>query len=445
MKTTDHGPEASTLSRVRGPFAVLGAGLSGRAVETLLLRLGLACTVFDEAGGGGAEREFSPAGFGTFVVSPGFAVDHPWRRRAEESGRPCFGEVGLAASLWRGPILGVTGTNGKTTVTRLLREALEESGRPAVAAGNIGRPLASLVREPWNDGSFTAVCELSSFQAELTRGLRLDGLLWTNFAEDHLDRHAGMRAYFEAKSNLFGCLAPGAPCLIGPTVAAWAERLGVQLPEAARVVEKESPSAAYPGGFVRGHQAENFDLAKAWWEAAGLAEDGLIRAARRFRPSPHRLHRFVSGGGLECWDDSKATNFHAALAAMDALEGRIVWVGGGRAKGGDPGAFAHAASRRVAAAFLYGEVAPGLAVRFERTGCPVRAFDRFGEAVEAAFGAAAADRPAHLLLSPGFASFDQFSSYAERGKTFVSMVLGLMSASGWNYSADTFDLYPADA
>ena len=153
------------------PFAILGAGSSGRALEAFFRRRGYACTLFDESGASGTERP-GPEGFASFatiILSPGFALNHPWRRTAEASGKPCFGELGFAARGWRGPVYGVTGTNGKTTVTALLAQALGEAGRPAVAVGNIGRPFSGIIDDGLNDGKTIAVCEISSFQAEINR------------------------------------------------------------------------------------------------------------------------------------------------------------------------------------------------------------------------------------------------------------------------------------
>ncbi len=146
---------------------------------------------------------------------------HPWRVLAEGSGRPCYSELGFAALHWRGKLLGVTGTNGKTTITSLLCNALEAAGQSAVEAGNIGTALSDCVLGDANHEEATAVCEISSFQAELPLGLQLDGLIWSNFAEDHLDRYGSMAEYFAAKAQLLTCLRADAPSVLGTDVLAF--------------------------------------------------------------------------------------------------------------------------------------------------------------------------------------------------------------------------------
>ena len=185
---------AQTLDPKLRCIAVFGLGVSGRAALKLVEALGAQGLCFDAQG-----ADFSTADCercDAFIFSPGFAARHPWRLLCEQSGKPCFSELGFAAQFWPGKLLAVTGTNGKTTVTKLLCEALNQVGHPAVTAGNIGTPLSTRVLDA--DAGW-AVCEISSFQAELPEGLALDGLLWTNFAEDHLDRYADMEEYLRQK------------------------------------------------------------------------------------------------------------------------------------------------------------------------------------------------------------------------------------------------------
>src|ERR1700689_2614271 len=174
-------------SRLARPVAVFGAGLSGDGTVALLSKLGARATVYDRKG-----LEFTPErarGHGLVVFSPGFSLLHPWLEAARKSGCICMAEIDFASVFWLGRIVAVTGTNGKTTLTEFLAHALGGVGRSAWATGNIGYPFTKLVAE--RDGGepeAVAVCEVSSFQAEQVGHFYADSLLWTNFAEDHLER-----------------------------------------------------------------------------------------------------------------------------------------------------------------------------------------------------------------------------------------------------------------
>ncbi|MFP4673024.1 MAG: UDP-N-acetylmuramoyl-L-alanine--D-glutamate ligase [Opitutales bacterium] len=412
-----------------GRIAVFGAGLSGTAALRLAASLGYKACCFDEAGGGDAMRfdADAAAAFDGFVFSPGFAADHPWRRLAESSGKPCFSELGFAASHWRGYLCGVTGTNGKTSVTELLRGALVCAGRAAEAAGNIGRPLSELVLSAANSPETTAVCEISSFQAELLRGLELDALLWTNFAEDHLDRYGSAEAYFRAKAGLFSCLRPEAPVVWGEGVEAWAKHTGVELPAWKRPEKRTVDPARLQRGspFLQSPQNRNLAIAAQLWECWGLPESALFEAANAFELAPHRLRCVAEWDGVEFWDDSKATNPDAVLAALEGFELPVHWIGGGLPKGGDGPAFARALAGGIHAAFIYGAVGDAFAGNLREEGVSAIYAKQFNDVVKAAAASALASPPAVVLLSPGFASFDCFSNYAERGNSFTTTVLSL--------------------
>lgn len=412
-------------------IAIFGAGLSGQAARRLALSLGQDVCLFDEGGAGDAS-EFTQdelCGFDAFIFSPGFSMTHPWRVLAECSDRPCYSELGFAALHWQGRLLGVTGTNGKTTITSLLCNALESAEQTAVEAGNIGTPLSDVVLSDANQAEATAVCEISSFQAELPLGLQLDGLIWSNFAEDHLDRYDSMAGYFAAKAQLFSCLRPDAPSVLGADVVAFDPRVAEI--RGSIVVDGDSvlvESLAVESPFRLEPQRTNFALVAALWGSLELSAGALVESANAFQLAAHRLSPVATWGGVTFWNDSKATNFHAALAALDALEMPIFWIGGGSGKGGDLDAFAHLVAPKIEAAFLYGEIAEALGVSLRAVHSRVGVHANFSDAVEAAVRGALADSPSVVLLSPGFASFDQFSGYAARGKTFISNVLSLKDA-----------------
>ncbi|WP_162029072.1 MULTISPECIES: UDP-N-acetylmuramoyl-L-alanine--D-glutamate ligase [unclassified Lentimonas] len=424
----------SSVNDMAGAYervAIFGAGVSGQAARRLAAALGLDGCLFDEGGAGEASEFLQDdlGGFDAFIFSPGFALTHPWRMLAEGSGLPCYSELGFAALHWRGRLLGVTGTNGKTTITSLLCDALESAGQIAVEAGNIGTPLSDVVLSDANQAEAIAVCEISSFQAELPLGLQLDGLIWSNFAEDHLDRYDSMTEYFAAKAKLLSCLRADAPSVLGADVVAFDSRVvdirnSIVVDGDSALVEALAPQSP----FCIQPQRTNFALVAALWSALDLPEGALVDSANVFQLAAHRLSQVATWGGVSFWNDSKATNFHAALAALDALDAPIFWIGGGSGKGGDLDAFAQLVASKVEAAFVYGVSAPSLAEVLCPLHVRVEVHSDFVEAVEAAVRAALANAPSVVLLSPGFASFDQFPGYAARGKSFISTVLSLKDA-----------------
>ncbi|MBT63738.1 MAG: UDP-N-acetylmuramoyl-L-alanine--D-glutamate ligase [Puniceicoccaceae bacterium] len=414
-------------------YAIFGAGQSAQAARRLARHHDLEVVLIDEAGQGDRAvfEAHDLADFDAFIFSPGFAQEHPWRVLAEASGRPCMSELAFAARYWQGKVIAVTGTNGKTTLTGLIDAALKQAGHRSVCAGNIGFPFADAVLTAANHPEAYVVLEVSSFQAELADGLSLDALLWTNFAEDHLDRYGSMIDYFNAKARLFACLKPSGVCVLGAQVADWMEAMHQEFN--AYFVAQEDSALLFEidrsCSFHRYPNSENFTLAAELWWLLGLSSAHLIEAANTFELEPHRLARVADSEGVCYWDDSKATNFHATLAALESVGPPVVWIGGGRAKGGDIEAFAREVSDYVNAAVLYGEVAPRLAAALEGLLDSVQVFSCFADAVYAAAELAKSMTDANVLLSPGFSSFDQFGSYAERGKSFTDLVLSLKNTS----------------
>lgn len=409
------------------PVAVFGAGVSGRAVVSLVSSLGGTAVVFDEQGGGEREdfRAADARSHRLVVFSPGFAPSHRWIVAARAAGCVCLGEIDFASLFWRGSLIGITGTNGKTTLTEFLAFALGEVGRNAYATGNIGHSFSQLVVEQ-GGGVFDdiAICEISSFQAETLVHFRADATLWTNFAEDHLERHPGMRAYFDAKWRLVQRTAGGV-VLAGTSVQAYAIEAGCPLPPEACVATAEQPADVFLIGTPFEHypQRENFLMAQAWWRSAGLCETALYESARRFRVGRHRLSRVRELGGVTFWNDSKATNFHAVEGALANFPAPVVLIAGGKSKGGDLAAFVARIAPRVKHACLIGETRSVLATFFAIRGIAHTVCGSLDEAV-----GCAAERAApgdNVLLSPGFASFDQFRGYADRGDQFEQKVNAL--------------------
>ncbi len=410
------------LENETAPVAVLGGGISGRAAAGLLRRLGKAVEIFDEGGGDRGRTEFrpSPGEFALAVVSPGFRPDHPWRRSAREAGIPVAGETEFAAAFWPGRLLCVTGTNGKTTLTRFLEKALQANGEPARACGNIGLPLSALCDGSERPGDI-AVCETSSFQLHDWARPRCEAAIWTNFAPDHLDWHESTDDYFAAKWRL---VESGAPVFADESVRECAQARGLPLPGNLRISACSSPNnEPAEGWFARPPFDSLYTLAAAWWLSTGRPEAVLAATARAFEPPPHRMESLGTVAGLSFVNDSKATNFHAALAAVRAQSGVIRWIGGGSDKGEDPADLAAGIAERIASADTFGETGEDLADRLRAAGLPAEYHGTLAAAFRAAVARA---RPGDtVLLSPGFASFDQFGGYGERGDAFRALVRDL--------------------
>ncbi len=411
------------------PVAILGGGVSGEGVRALVAALGGEARIYDAKGAEFTAR--AAAGHALAVFSPGFPPEHPWLARAKAAGAETLGELDLAALCWKGRVLAVTGTNGKTTSTEFLTHALRAVGKAAYATGNIGHSFSQLAAET-NGGTKDswAVCEVSSFQAETLRFFRADATIWTNFAEDHLERHPGLEAYFSAKWNLVARTAPGA-VFAGSSVQRHAARFDRPLPAVAAVASEGQAADPRLAGtvFADYPQRENFLLALAWWRSAGFVEPALFAAAQTFKLGRHRLARVGEHDGVTFWNDSKATNFHAVEAALAKFDAPVVLIAGGKGKGGDLAGFVHRIAPRVKHAVLLGSTSPELAFhcatfRVAHTTCAT-----LEEAVRRAAELAVAGE--HVLLSPGFASFDQFRNYEDRGDQFERLVGELGAAANF--------------
>ena len=413
--------------RLAAPVAILGGGVSGAGVQALVAALGATGRVYDAKGTDFTAK--AAAGHALVVYSPGFAPEHPWLARARAAGAEVLPELDFAALAWTGRVVAVTGTNGKTTLTEFLTHALRSIGRTAVATGNIGHPFSKLVADlAGGTRDAIALCEVSSFQAEALRHFHADAALWTNFAEDHLERHPGLEAYFSAKWNLVARTTSGG-VFAGSSVQRFAAKFDRPLPAAAAVATEGQPADPRLAGtvFAEYPQRENYLLAAAWWRAAGHEERALVAAAKTFTLGRHRLARVLEAEGVTYWNDSKATNFHAVEAALARFAAPVVLIAGGKGKGGDLAGFVHRIAPRVKHAVLIGERSAELAFhcstfRVAHTSCA-----SLEEAVRRAAELAAPGE--HVLLSPGFASFDQFRNYEDRGDQFEKLVRGLRAAA----------------
>jgi len=411
------------------PVAIFGGGVSGTGVVALLAAIERNGVIYDEK-----TQPFSAKAARNHrlvVFSPGFSPEHPWLKLAAQAGCECLPEIEFAQRFWRGRVVAITGTNGKTTVTEFLTHALRSIGREAYATGNVGHAFSALVAElEGGKPTALAVCEVSSFQAEALRGFRANATIWTNFAEDHLERHPSLEGYFTAKWNLVAHTTSGA-VFAGSSVTRHAARFGRPLASLVSVETENQPAdetlkdtafASYP-------QRENFLLVAAWWRAAELPAPKLFEAAKTFKLARHRLSRVTEIGGVVYWNDSKATNFHAVEAALARFDKPVILIAGGRGKGGDLAGFVHRIAARVKHVLLLGETAAEFAFHCAAFRLAFTRCVTLDEAVHRAAEIAAAGD--NVLLSPGFASFDMFSGYADRGDQFERLVHDLSRAASF--------------
>ena len=446
-------------------MSVLGAGTSGLAASELLLSRRAQVTLWDERptaqlgagaliGPGVAVRGGTPLGDvdlgrpDLVVVSPGVPLRLPSIVRARESGVPVWGEVELAARFLPpgAAVLGVTGTNGKSTTTALLGALCEAGGLAPFVGGNLGTPLSRAVLEP---ARRMYVLELSSFQLEGMDTVRVHGAALLNLTPDHLDRYAGMEAYAAAKARIFRNQEPGDvavvnaddPWTLRMAAGARGRRFGftlraeLQTPEG--LVGLAGPAE---GGFrlgfagvtlrlanraLRGaHNLANAMAASLLAFHAGVRPEALQAGLDGFPGLPHRLESVRTLDGVEWVNDSKATNVDAVLTALTAFPaGQRLWlIAGGKGKGAPYRPLAAASVGKVAGLLTVGQDAALLESEFSAV-CPVHACETLDRAVARARTLA---RPGDVvLLSPACASYDQFRNFEHRGATFRALVEAL--------------------
>ena len=404
---------------LESPVAILGGGVSGIGAKALVQSLDGRAKIYDQNEEGRIGEEFldeDARRSRLAVVSPGFSPDHPWIKLAEREGCRVISEFDLGASLWKGPIVAVTGTNGKTTLTSFLDHAFRRSGIESFAVGNIGSPMCEILSGDCNSEAI-AVCEVSSFQAELSTQLQADYVLWTNFAEDHLDRHGSMDSYYRSKYSLISNMR-GDSVVVDETVSHYGKRLGLNIPnaqilEAANRKDRERVKGTV---FETEPEIESYMMARSLWLSLGLSESSLEEAAKDFEKDPHRMEFVGAKREIRFWDDSKATNFHATLSGLKRFDQPVIWIGGGKDKGGSIRRFARQLFPHLKHAILIGETKYSIKRELESLGLVAHEVGSIGEAVNLVLELGRSGDDA--ILSPGFASFDMFESYAKRGEAF---------------------------
>jgi UDP-N-acetylmuramoylalanine--D-glutamate ligase len=430
------------------PTLVVGLGLTGAAIARALIARNEAVVVVDDrptaqkrtlAAEIGADFVEAPnaAVLATlvdecFVVapSPGISEDHPVFALAEEAGKSVVGDFDLAAMWDDRPVVAITGTDGKTTVTTMVTEILTAGGHRTVAAGNTDVPLVSAIDDARTDAF---VVEASSFRLSHIRDFAPQVALWLNFSPDHLDVHRDLASYEESKARIWSAMAPEALAIGNaedPVVAAHLENAPCRTQTFGlndgdyRVVEgrlcgPDDRTLMAVEDLSRSHPHDVANALAAWAMASGfgVADEVVAEVLKEFQGLPHRVSDVATIDGVRWVDDSKATVPHATLAAVRAFSS-VVLLAGGRNKGISLQELGEAADH-LRAVVAFGEAGPEVAKVFGDD-VPVKLAESMDVAVELAAGLAQDGDV--VLLSPGCASFDQYRSYAERGDHFAALV-----------------------
>ena len=372
------------------------------------------------------------------LMSPGVSLDEPIARAARERGIDVLGDVELFARNVRAPVIGITGTNGKSTVTSLVAGMAAAAGRSVLAGGNLGEPALDLLEQPTPD---LYVLELSSFQLETTYSLELEAAVVLNVTADHLDRYPSVAAYALAKSRIFAKAATVVLNADDPLVAAMrgaANRGGPAHTVTFSIERADSDFSLLRTGtqtllarhgealldvsrmkLTGLHNAANALAALALGDAVGLPVPAMLNALESFPGLSHRSEWIADVDGVRYIEDSKGTNVGATIAAVAGMPGPLVMIAGGEGKGQDFTPLAQAFRGKVRHVVLMGKDAPAVAAALEGV-CPTETVASMPEAVIAATRVAQAGDT--VLLSPACASFDMFRDYGHRGDVFAAAV-----------------------
>jgi len=376
-------------------------------------------------------------GASRLLLSPGISQREPIAVQARERGIEVLGDIELFARAVRAPVVAVTGTNGKSTVTTLVAHMAAADGRRVLAGGNLGTPALDLLEEPLPD---LYVLELSSFQLETTHRLDLLAGVVLNVTADHLDRYDSFDDYADAKARLLRHAATAVLNVDDPRVAAMrrdgqptltfslhaghADFNVIETPEGPALARRGEALLALSRLKIGGlHNAANALAALALGECAGLSRAGMLSALERFAGLAHRSQWVARIGGVTYVNDSKGTNVGATLAAVQGSAASLVLIAGGDGKGQDFTPLATGLRGRVHDAVLIGRDAPALEAALSGI-CTTHRAGSMSEAVHLASQAANAGDT--VLLSPACASLDMYRDYAQRGEAFVAAVRAMV-------------------
>lgn len=434
---------------------VLGLGISGRSAARYLLAKGCSVWASDDhwdamrhqpeieelvsLGLNISTSQALPANIEMLVVSPGVPRNHPFYLAAHKKGIIITGEAELALSSLSESYkcVGITGTNGKTTVTFLIEHILNACGINAKALGNSGVPLTTLLLDEKKYPQGTViVAELSSFQLETLQSRVFDAGVILNITDDHLDRYDSFLEYAQTKIQLFNCIKPGGKCFVEEhcyanfitefkhyKINAYGHQPTSFLHVKDRNLVVGSTQIPLPEINLTqsGHDLEN--VLAAYALAAEFAPpQKILDALSSFKKPPHRLEFVKEIQGITFINDSKATNVDAVVRAVESISTPIILIAGGVDKGGSYKCWLNSFYGKVRAICTIGQAAEKIRQDLDQK-LPIHHFKEFHEAV--AYAAAIANPNETVLLSPGCSSYDMFSSYAHRGKVFQEIVHAL--------------------
>ncbi len=368
------------------------------------------------------------------LVSPGVSLQEPLLVEAQQRGIEVIGDIELFARTAVAPVVAITGSNGKSTVTTLLGAMARQAGRDVRVGGNLGPPALDLIEQHEPD---LYVLELSSFQLETVQSLHCRAATVLNISPDHLDRYDSLAAYARAKQRIF---ADAEVQIVNRDDVAAAELAADKVPSVGFGLHKpaaqdfgllETAEGCWivkgserwmPASAVRmpgRHNLANALAALALGDALDFPREAMLLVLREFQGLPHRTQWVAEVGGVSWFNDSKATNVGAALAAIRGFDGPLVLLAGGQGKGADFSELAAAVDAHVKAVVLLGEAAEEIEAALRGRVATQRAFDMFDAVRQAAALAVPGDT---VLLSPACASFDMFRDYQQRGENFMQAV-----------------------
>ena len=363
------------------------------------------------------------------VLSPGVDPRLPLVIEAQENNIPVFGDLELALQEITSPVVAITGTNGKSTVTSLIGHLLQTAGKKVCVAGNIGLPLLDVLSEAQN--SEFVVLELSSFQLEQTPSLNVKVAVWLNATEDHLDRYENFAAYVDAKAQIFRQLSPDGVAIYNADDAEVVRAvLQLHLSQDTMTFSLQSPQKLVLQDLplVGLHNQQNMMASLLAVQACGVHDETvLLQGLQTFQNLKHRLELVAEKNGVRYYDDSKGTNVGATVGALSGFKEPVILIAGGKDKGGSYLPLVQAAQKNVKTVVLLGEAAPLLEEAFAGKVATARAAS-MSHAVQLASQLA---QPGDVvLLSPACSSFDMFRNYAERGEVFRQAVANLVQHEG---------------
>ena len=381
------------------------------------------------------------------AISPGVPLREPMVQDAIARGIAVVGDVelfaqALAENKNRPKVIGITGSNGKSTVTTMVGELCNAANLKTVVAGNIGLPVLDALADTLAQPPDAYVLELSSFQLESTASLALDAATVLNLTEDHLDRYESMQAYGAAKARIFSHCRnqvlnrDDTYSMAMQRLASRSRFFGRSAPLGAGhwgmasyrgeawLFEDQVPlMAAAELPLAGGHNAANALAALALARSIELPYEPLLGALKRFRGLPHRVEKVMEIGAVGFYDDSKGTNVGATVAALDGMTEKVVLIAGGDGKGQDFSPLKDVVAKHARAVILIGRDADLIANAIAGSGVPVLRALSMDEAVRLSFQASKpGDR---VLLSPACASFDMFNNYSHRAQVFIDAVRAL--------------------